>query len=462
MAKQNLIKKIVKKLVGKQRYLELRRWKMDLSLKKESKLVLLENDCFQNQYKGKRCFILGNGPSLKDVDLSLLQDEYVFTSNRAFLIPDFDKLHTNFHLIMDERLLGTIPDHYEGINIFDEIKQYENYREIDYFFPLRTRNVLKEQEPDIKKYYLWQNWHCENGIPEHIICSRSMPFTYSVVQTAIILAVNMGFKEIYLLGIDSTTICSTLEIKLGQSVKEIHAYRCDENDLLSELRSRIHIRGMAWMFSQEGRYHRMFGWLYDYCQRHDRVLRNCTEATLVDSIPRENLDVILQNKKTGQKTVIKLFVMDVDGTMTDGRIYYNNSGEELKAFHVRDGAAIKDILKSCGVITAIITGRTSFLLEKRAKELDITEIYQGAVNKRSVLECILKKYQIGYEATAYIGDDINDLDCMRCCKITAAPSDADGVIKRMASYICQAKGGEGAIRDFTEYLLDKGYIKRGS
>ena len=156
------------------------------------------------------------------------------------------------------------------------------------------------------------------------------------------------------------------------------------------------------------------------------------------------------------KHTIKLLVMDVDGTLTDGKIYIGNDGEIMKAFDIKDGCGIHDILPTAGIIPCIITGRESRILENRCRELGIQSLYQGVRNKSVQLESIIKSYSISFSETAYIGDDINDLSCMRIVKegggIIGCPADAVPAVKATADYVCKRIGGNGAVREFIEYL----------
>lgn len=150
--------------------------------------------------------------------------------------------------------------------------------------------------------------------------------------------------------------------------------------------------------------------------------------------------------------MIKTLVMDVDGTLTDGKIYMGAMGEAYKVFHVKDGYAIKNILPKCGMIPMILTGRKSEILLQRCKELDIVDIIQGSGNKEKDLDEILKQKNILWEEVAYIGDDLNDLECMKKAAVSGCPADAAGELLAIATYICSRKGGEGAVREFVEYL----------
>ena len=140
---------------------------------------------------------------------------------------------------------------------------------------------------------------------------------------------------------------------------------------------------------------------------------------------------------------IRLVAMDVDGTLTDGKIYVGPQGEVMKAFHVRDGYRLAQCPQR-GIITAIITGRASEIVTYRSRELHISEVYQGVGDKRPVLDELMERYQCAPEEVLYIGDDCNDLTCMEVCGISACPSAAHPAVRRQADYVCAARGGEGA------------------
>lgn len=149
---------------------------------------------------------------------------------------------------------------------------------------------------------------------------------------------------------------------------------------------------------------------------------------------------------------IKMIVLDVDGTLTDGKIYYDNMGNEMKSFNVKDGMAIAQAIKN-DIYFAVITGRKSNIVEKRCKELGIDNIYQGIQNKLGILESILLKFDIHYDNVMYIGDDINDLEIINKVKYRACPSDAAQEIINKCSFVSKFKGGEGAVREIIEHVL---------
>lgn len=167
--------------------------------------------------------------------------------------------------------------------------------------------------------------------------------------------------------------------------------------------------------------------------------------------------------------MIRFLIMDVDGTLTDGKIYMGNDGEMFKAFDVKDGYAIKEILPKLSVIPIIITARESQILTNRCRELDIKELHQGVRGKLERLLSIIDRYNkdnsehYSLKDCAYIGDDILDLQCIlpiaEAGGITGCPSDAVSDVKSRAVYVSSKKGGEGAVRDFVEYLIEGFYKK---
>ena len=151
---------------------------------------------------------------------------------------------------------------------------------------------------------------------------------------------------------------------------------------------------------------------------------------------------------------IKMLVMDVDGTLTDGRIYIGADGEIMKAFDVKDGYGIVQLRKN-GILPVIITGRKSTIVEKRAAELGINELHQGIHDKLNKLKEIAEKYGVKSEEIAYIGDDLNDLECINYCSLTACPEDATEDIKYSVLYVCKKIGGHGAVREFIDEKILK-------
>ena len=150
---------------------------------------------------------------------------------------------------------------------------------------------------------------------------------------------------------------------------------------------------------------------------------------------------------------IRYLVMDVDGTLTDGKVYYSASGEQMKTFDIKDGYGIHELLPSLGIIPIILTGRKSEILNRRCNELGISQVYQGVRNKIEVLLRVC----VDLSEIAYIGDDNNDLPCMRVIKnasgIIACPHNASHDVKELCDYVCEKNGGDGCVREFIEWIM---------
>lgn len=150
---------------------------------------------------------------------------------------------------------------------------------------------------------------------------------------------------------------------------------------------------------------------------------------------------------------VKLFITDVDGVLTDGRIILGNNGEELKFFHVHDGKGIQ-LAHEAGIKTAIITGRESKLVERRAEELSIKEVHQNIKDKIKVFNNVLDKYNVIEEEVAYIGDDVNDLDILERVGLSFTPANGVKKVKEVVDYITTKEGGQGAVREAIELILE--------
>ena len=149
---------------------------------------------------------------------------------------------------------------------------------------------------------------------------------------------------------------------------------------------------------------------------------------------------------------ISLLLLDVDGVLTDGRLYFSNSGEEFKAFHSLDGHGIK-MLKQAGIEVGIITGRSSALLEKRAADLGIELLYQGREDKLNVLDEIISSRGIAKSSIAYVGDDLPALPVLNCVGLGFSVPGGHPTIKKSVHAITAYSGGMGAVREVTDFIL---------
>jgi len=149
---------------------------------------------------------------------------------------------------------------------------------------------------------------------------------------------------------------------------------------------------------------------------------------------------------------IKMFIMDVDGVLTDGGIIVDSDGRETKIFNVYDGAGI-ELAHKAGLLTAIISGRYSAPVEHRAKELRINKVYQNAANKVEVYNKLIAKYGIIPEQTAYIGDDIFDIPLLKLVGLSFAPATGRQEVRDIVDFVTQSAGGKGAVREAIEVIL---------
>lgn len=149
---------------------------------------------------------------------------------------------------------------------------------------------------------------------------------------------------------------------------------------------------------------------------------------------------------------VRLLIMDVDGVMTDGRIYYNAQGEESKSFYVQDGLGLK-LLQASGVQLAIISGRADACVEHRARALGIDHYFGGVSNKAQALEALLQQTGLNAEACAFVGDDIIDLPALRRVGLPIAVPAASPLVQQHVRYVTGAAGGLGALREVCELIL---------
>lgn len=158
--------------------------------------------------------------------------------------------------------------------------------------------------------------------------------------------------------------------------------------------------------------------------------------------------------KTPREEAIRLLAMDVDGVLTDGRIIIAGDGDEVKHFHVADGMGTF-LARKAGLQLAIITGRSSRAVEKRARELGISDLFQDVRDKGATLLELMTRYGLERREVAYIGDDINDLPAFAHAGLKIAVANADEQLKAKADFITDRRGGEGAVREVINHILKR-------
>lgn len=149
---------------------------------------------------------------------------------------------------------------------------------------------------------------------------------------------------------------------------------------------------------------------------------------------------------------VRLVVLDVDGVLTDGRLYYGPAGEEMKVFDVRDGHGIRMLL-SRGIEVAILSARNSPIVERRARELGITRVLQGRGDKTAAFRELLAATQVAAEEAAFVGDDLPDLPVLRQAGFAATVEDARNEVRTVAHWIAPQRGGRAAVRAIAEFIL---------
>jgi 3-deoxy-D-manno-octulosonate 8-phosphate phosphatase (KDO 8-P phosphatase) len=160
----------------------------------------------------------------------------------------------------------------------------------------------------------------------------------------------------------------------------------------------------------------------------------------------------IDNELRTRAAAVRLLILDVDGVLTDGRLYFTARGEELKCFHVRDGTGIVQLLRA-GVQVAIISGRNSQAVDTRAAELGIAHVRQGVDDKLAVLRELLARLDLHIDSVACIGDDSADLPMLNVARLAVAVADAHTSAKAAAHWVTAAAGGQGAVREACDLIL---------
>lgn len=161
----------------------------------------------------------------------------------------------------------------------------------------------------------------------------------------------------------------------------------------------------------------------------------------------EKMQAVIEKAKK-----IKLLILDVDGVLTDGKLFFDNQGNEYKSFHVRDGFGLK-LLRTTGVEVAVISGRKSTSVDLRMKNLDIEHVYQGHENKREAFEEVIGKLKVSPDQVAFVGDDLIDLLIMSRVGLAIAVEDANLAVKQRADWCTRFPGGHGAVREVCDLIM---------
>lgn len=267
----------------------------------ELKNLLSQNVQFKNKHKGERCFIVGNGPSLNDEDLSQLENEVVFTVNKIANHPQFPSMKTNYHFWADPAFFNLSKDREEDIELVEKmfaVKTEDNNPVC--FFPEFARSFIKDFEVDERLnvciYFAILPFR-DNENKD--VDFTKVTFGYeTVVQYAMAMAIYMGFSEIYLLGCDTTFVVGIIESLLGQEVTT-YSYTVSKNEskFIKNMTIQREQGGVESPFLSCARMLHLYRELLRYCNNRNIKLVNCSSKTIIDSIPREPLNEVLKRKK---------------------------------------------------------------------------------------------------------------------------------------------------------------------
>lgn len=257
---------------------------------------LKKNIQFKNKYNGKRCFILGNGPSLASVDFSRLATEYTFTVNQISRNKRFHELKTNFHMWSDERLFMIDKSRPEDLDLIESMKlvSSENNHPV-VFYKSAAKHIIEEFE--LHKYldirYFEQGWYRLNA-NSTISFTNFTPAFSTVVHYLICLAVYMGFTEIYLLGCDCTSVVNIANAFLKDAQNSLYAYDISSNEKkrIERIQARTTVKEEL---ASSLRLFEDYEILYKYCINNNVRLFNASSTTLLDSVPRVQLENVLNN-----------------------------------------------------------------------------------------------------------------------------------------------------------------------
>lgn len=257
---------------------------------------LMMNKEFKDAYSSERCFVIGNGPSLNEEDLSVLEREYVFTVNQAARNPQFKSLKTNFHFWADKNFFDISEDKPEDMELLQQfiaVGDKENQPIV--FLPYSQSGFVEKFRLDekINIRYFASILSCDAKIRK-IDFSKGTYGYSTVVHWAIAMAIYMGFKKIYLLGCDTTGIVSAVQSALGEQIGQ-YSYQISEREQkrMQKMYTTTRKNGIEEDFASWLRVLRTYKKLYDFCSEQGILLTNCSSRTIIDSIPRASLKDVL-------------------------------------------------------------------------------------------------------------------------------------------------------------------------
>lgn len=257
--------------------------------------IIKQNKDLKNTHVGERCFILGNGPSLKKINLKSLADEFIFTCNYFNLVDDYQDAKTNFHLWMDLNLFGMRPEVKSDPEMVKKCFSDISKEAPMCFIPAVAYPFVKKQELDklLNIRYIYARRPIRNTGIYNIDLTKSVYSCSTVVQYAVQIAIYMGFSEIYLLGCDSTNIITQLNSILGQQSEGLHAYSSGKDNTEKAVKELMNSWNTNRFLNDHYILFRGYELLNEYCDNNGIKLMNCSDPTLITEIKRISFDEII-------------------------------------------------------------------------------------------------------------------------------------------------------------------------
>lgn len=259
---------------------------------------------FKGIHKGQRCFILGNGPSLKQEDLQTLEDEYVFTVNQASRYKNFKYIKTNYHFWADPDFFVVDEKKQEDLELIKVMKSVNTGNNAPIcFFPVEQHDFIEhfKLDRDLNVRYFYSNLQFYDGYKKEIDYAKNVPAFSTVVHWCISMAIYMSFSEIYLLGCDNTGLLMNINTALQNNHENDYAYSWTENEKI-RMERMLQRQGIETQIRSALKTFQDYSALYKYCASRGIKLINCSAVTLIDSIPRAKFnDVIREFSTNGKK-----------------------------------------------------------------------------------------------------------------------------------------------------------------
>lgn len=267
-------------------------------MRNKSFSYLANNRRFKGMHKNQRCFILGNGPSLKEEDLSQLGNEIVFTVNQASRNPQFGMLKSNYHFWADPNFFKISKENPEDIELLNTMMSAADFNhDMQCFFPIQQMDFVHDFGIDKKLNvnYFYTGLYMYDGFSKEIDFAKCVAGFGTVVQWCITMAIYMGFKEIYLLGCDNTSIITTVKSVLHKNDDSDYAYNVSENEKkrMEKMLANSSLEAYLQSYLRTLQDYRR---LYDYCRERGIELVNCSAETVIDSIPKMRLIDVLKRE----------------------------------------------------------------------------------------------------------------------------------------------------------------------